>query len=360
MKNSPGPENRMFSRHTVAISGSTLAAPAFSLIAFLSLAACGPTTSVEPPELNPHPAQGVTLYVSAPESLKVRVGASYGVGHWLGLFGGGGEYCGPDVNAPPDALSSHPVPGVIVPVDFKWGAHGLEGKFSIDHFLPGRCHWKFYSLDTLSPAKDPVSLYSEQTVNYNFDTSHSHGIYDQSATQSTDLWCGADPSPEGNEHGKMLCTSLDYFVVYPGVVANELLARVPVVQREHVALVKIFPFTTSITLRYHDLDAENRAASISSTSAHAGAPKPCPRDGVRIYVDEKGVTHVNGAPVAPEDLLQHLRRLDPAPKLACYSLASTAGLPLRRGIGAITDVGMLDLPIEVYADDSFTVPVHLK
>ncbi len=334
--------------------------PGFPLITCLSLAACGPTTSVDPPELNPHPTQRVTLYISAPESLKVRVGANYSVGHWLGLFGGGGEYCGPDVNAPPDAPRTHPVPGVIVPIDFKLGADGLEGEFFMDHFRPGRCHWTFSSLDTLSPAKAFVSLYSEQTVNYNFDTSHSHGVYDQSATQSTDLWCGADPSPEGNVHGKMLCTSLDYFAVYPGVVANELLAKVPVAQREHVALVNMFPFTTSITLRYHDLDAENRAATISSASAHVGAPKPCPRDGVRIYVDEKGVTNVNGAPVAPEDVLRHLRRLDPAPKLVCYSLASTAELPLRSAIGAITDVGMLDLPLEVYADDSFTVPVHLK
>jgi hypothetical protein len=121
----------------------------------------------------------------------------------------------------------------------------------------------------------------------------------------------------------------------------------------------MFPFTTSITLRYHDLDAENRAAALSA-SAHVGAPKPCPKDGVRIYVDEKGVTNVNGTEVAPKDLVQHLQRLDPAPKLACYSLASTAELPLRRATGAITSVGMLELPLEVYADDTFTVPVHLK
>jgi hypothetical protein len=69
--------------------------PGFSLTACLSLAACDvPTASIDPPELNPHPSQGVTLYVSAPESLKVRVAAYYRVGHWLGLGGGGGEYCG--------------------------------------------------------------------------------------------------------------------------------------------------------------------------------------------------------------------------------------------------------------------------
>lgn len=203
-----------------------------------------------------------------------------------------------------------------------------------------------------------MSLYSQQTVNYNFDTSHSHGVYDQSATQSIDLWCGADPSPKGSESGKMLCTSLEYFVVYPGVVANELLARVPVAQREHIASVNIFPFTTSLTLRYHDLDAENRAASISSASAHIGLPKTCPRDGVRIYVDDKGATNVNGAQVAPEDLLQHLRRLDPAPKLACYSLASTAERPLRNAIGVITTVAELDLPLEVYADSTFKVDIQ--
>ena len=212
----------------------------------------------------------------------------------------------------------------------------------------------------MSPARDSISLYSEQPVNYNFDTSHSHGVYDQSPTQSTDLWCRADPGPEGSENGKMLCTSLDYFVVYPGVVANELLARVPIAQREHISSVNIFPFTTSITLRFHDLDAENRAASISPASAGIGLPKACPGDGVRIYVDDKGATYVNGAQVAPEDLLQHLRKLDPAPKLACYSLASTAERPLRTAIGVITTVAQLDLPLEVYADGTFNALVKLK
>jgi hypothetical protein len=234
------------------------------------------------------------------------------------------------------------------------------GEFFIDNFLPGRCHWVFFSLDTLSPAKASVSSYSLEKINYNFDISRSHGIYDQSATQSTDIWCGADPSPKAGENGKMLCTSLDYFVVYPGVVANELLAKVPVAQREHIPSVNIFPFTTSITLRYHDLDAENRAASISVASAHIGLTETCPRDGVRIYVDDKGVADVNGAQVAPEDLLQHLQRLDPTPKLACYSLASTADRPLHNALQVITIVAELDLPLEVYADSTFNTRVRLK
>jgi len=207
---------------------------------WLTLAGCtvGDDALVDPPEHNPHPTQRVKIHVTAPPSLQVRIGADYRVGTWLGMMGGGGTSCGPDVHARGDAVS-HALPGTTVPIDLKRVGSDYEGEFFIDNCLPGRCHWGFFSLNTLSPAEDSVSLNSQQTVNYNFDTSHSHGVYDQSAAQSTDLWCGADPSPEGRENGKTLCTSLNYFVVYPGVVANELLASVPIAQRDHTALVNI-------------------------------------------------------------------------------------------------------------------------
>lgn len=148
----------------------------------LALAACtnGDDVSVDPPKLNPRPSQHVKLNVIAAPSLNVRVGASYRIGFWLGLLGGGGEYCGADVHAPAGGVS-HPRPGTTVPIDLKWDGRGYEGEFYIDHFLPGRCHWRFFSLDTLSPVNGSVSLYSEYTTKYNFDTSHSHGAYDQSA-----------------------------------------------------------------------------------------------------------------------------------------------------------------------------------
>src|ERR1700743_751493 len=124
--------------------------------------------TVVPPEFNLHPVQRVQLYVSVPPSHKVRVGADYRIGSWLGLFGGGGEYCGPDVDAPADAIM-HERPGTTLPITLNRDGGGCRGEFFRDSLLPGRGHWQFSSLDTLEPAKDSVSLYSELTVHYNFD-----------------------------------------------------------------------------------------------------------------------------------------------------------------------------------------------
>jgi hypothetical protein len=329
--------------------------PSAFLLGWLSLAGCtdADDSSVDPPERNPHPTQRVELHVSAPPSLKIRLGADYRVGTWLGMFGGGGEYCGPDVHARPDAIA-HALPGTTVPIDLKWNGNAYEGVFFLDNFLPGRCHWRFFSLDTLSPANGSVSLYEEYATKYNFDTSHSHGVYDQSPVQSVDLWCAADPSPDAPESGKMLCASLNYFAVYPGFVANELLATVPIAQREHTSSVNMFPFTSSVTLRFHDLDAENRIASSASARDHLGLAKKCPREGVRINVDAESVITINGIPVGLLDVSKTLQQLNPTPKLACYSLASTARRPLVAAISVITDVALLDLPLEVYADSNFS------
>jgi hypothetical protein len=338
---------------------------ALSLIVWLFLPGCSnmgdDSDAVDPPVLNPKPVERVNLDVTAPASLDVHLVAIYEIGHWLGIIGGGGTFCGPesDRNPPPDAMG-HPLPRKEVPIDLKWDGRAYTGDFYIDRFLPGRCHWRFVSLSMTSPVEDFVSLYWEHKNNYNFDTTHSHGVYDESPVQSTDLWCRADPAPKPPEHGKTLCTSLDYFVVYPGVVAHELLASVPVDQRTRSALVNIFPSTTSITLRFHDLDAENRAASTSAASAHHKLTRSCPVDGVRIYVDAEGAITVNGAQVAPQDLREQLQRLDPAPRLACYSLASTADRPLQNAIDAVTIIGLLDLPIEVYADNTFKKLASLK
>ena len=215
---------------------------------------------IDPPLQNPNPVERVKLYVTAPTTLDIHLVADYRIGTWLGMIGGGGTYCGPesDRNPPPDA-KGHVLASKEVPIDLQSDGRGYAGEFFIDRFFPGRCHWRFWSLDTSSPTRDSVSIYSEYTTNYNFDTTHSRGSYDQSPTQSADLWCAHDPSPRPGEKGKMICTSLDYFQKAPGVVDSRLPARIPQEQREHVPRVNIFPFTKEITLRFHDLEAENRA-----------------------------------------------------------------------------------------------------
>jgi hypothetical protein len=328
-----------------------------ALIAWSSLSGCAGDESVDPPTPNPRPTQRVKLYVTAPPGLNVRVGVNYRIGYWLGLFGGGGEYCGPNVHTPPDGMT-HPVPGAIVPIDLKWNGRTYEGEFLIDRFLPGRCHWTFSSLDTLSPARNFVSLFSEERTNYNFDTSPYGNTYDQSPVQDADLWCGPDPSPREGERGKMLCTSLDYFVLYPGTVASELVASIPVSQYDR-SRINLFPFTTSVTLRYHDLVAENHAA-IAAASAQSKRRLPCPTDAVRIYLDDEGQTIVNGTNVASGELLSYLSALTPRPKRACYALAVTQTGPSGSGTGVLVDIGILKLPLALYGDNSFTTPVQVK
>jgi hypothetical protein len=154
-----------------------------------------------------------------------------------------------------------PLTSIMVPVALKWDGSAYEGVFYIDHYLPGDCHWEFSGVYTLSPVKDFVSLYSAQPIKYNFDTSGSHGIYDQSADQSAERWCGTDPAP--SQHGRVVCTSLSYFTGYPGTVADELLASISTERRTHFDLVHILPYTKSITLRFHDLAAENQAARLA-------------------------------------------------------------------------------------------------
>lgn len=320
------------------------------LVVYLSLGGCtnGHDSSVSPPRLNPNPVERVHLTVIAPATLRVNLVASYQIGTWVFAYAGG-TYCGPKEYPPHTRL-----PTRTVPIPLRWDGHVYTGDFLIDRFLPGRCRWGFSSLDMVSPAKTFLSRYEEHAIKYNFDTTHSDGLYDQSAAQHTDLWCGADPSPS-NEHGKILCASLDYFAIYPGVVSNELLAELPIDDRARSPEVNIFPFTRSVTLHYHDLAAENRAAA---SSPGVQLPKKCPRNGVRLYVDESGIVSVNGAHVAPGALLQYIRRLNPVPKLACYSVAGTTGRPLGSAMQVIVIVSELELPLEVYTDDTFSAPVN--
>jgi hypothetical protein len=245
------------------------------LVVALSTSACvkmPDENAVDPPELNTQPLERVKLYVTAAPTLHVRFAATYRIGIWLGMLGGGGRYCGSEEerHPRPDSMGT-PLPSVDVPLELKWDGQRYVGEFLIDRFALGRCHWEFADLTMMSPVRTGVALYSDYTVNYNFDTSHSRGIYDQSPDQNTDVWCGADPSPRESEKGKTVCTSLDYFENYTGVVSPELRALVP--SEQNVPEVHVFPFTKSITLRIHDLEAENRAALSAASTSTARQPQ---------------------------------------------------------------------------------------
>jgi hypothetical protein len=142
----------------------------------------------------------------------------------------------------------------------------------------------------------------------------------------------------------MLCTSLGYFVTYPGSVASELVSKMPTSRLYNQPRINLFPFTTSVTLRYHDLAAENRAAV---AAASGDEPLPCPVDSVRIFIDSNNQITVDGVNVASDKLSMHLRNLIPSPKRACYALASSPTGPLVGAIAALTDIGILKLPLAV-------------
>jgi len=223
----------------------------------------------------------------------------------------------------------------------------------------GVSNWTFVSLNTLSPAQYSVADFRLERTNYNFDTSKSGNYYDQSPVQEADLWCALNPSRTEDERGKMFCTSLLYFMLYPGTVASELVAKTPVDRIFNRPEVNPFPDTTSVTLRYHDLAAENRAA-ITETSAQNEKRFPCPADAVRIYVDDKNGIILNGKDVATKDLSKLLRALTPSPKRVCFALAASSTGTSSNAIEASMDAWRLGLPFALYGDAGFTEPVQLK
>jgi hypothetical protein len=52
------------------------------------------------------------------------------------------------------------------------------------------------------------------------------------------------------------------------------------------------------------------------------------------------------------------RGLTPRPKRACYALAAFHAGPPADAMTVLTDIGILKLPLTLYADDSFTTPVQ--
>lgn len=232
-------------------AGSCNAFASALLVACVGLPGCSRlgVGDVDPPQPNPKPVERVSLHVIAPPTLEVRLAASYQIG--TGVSGSAGRrYCG---------AASVPLATTTVPIDLRWDGRAYTGEFLIDRFLPGRCEWKFARLETLSPARDFLPLYQDSMIEYNFDSTHNDGVYAQASAQSADLWCAPDPAPNGE--GKMVCTSLQYFELYPGFVDPKLRASVSTEARAHIPLIHILASTRSITLRYHDLEVENRAAS---------------------------------------------------------------------------------------------------
>jgi hypothetical protein len=196
---------------------------------------------IDPPRLNPHPTDSVPIRVIAPPTLKVTLEEFYyapsiPVSPW---------FCIKDVTKPTDPRNTGHLRRV--PMQLHWDGTGYHGVFVKDRFLPGRCLWGFQAVDTVTPSQEATVLYMPGGQN---------PTYPHRPDQTGELWCGVDPA---SSPGKVVCTSLSYFAKYPGRVPTALLDAHPTPARTlPSSLVFVDDTTQSVTLRYHDLDAEAR------------------------------------------------------------------------------------------------------
>jgi hypothetical protein len=234
-----------------------------ALVAMLPLLACNRTApsadnpdGVDPPKENPHPTQIIKVRVVAPSSLKISLYESYYAPSYQGTAGlAGPGLCSRD--------RTKPVPSghlKRVPVSLTREEGSYSGVFIVDRFLPGRCDWGFTGASTQLPG-DSAVIYSTAP----------NPAYPHSAEQIADIWCGMDPAP--SEPHKTVCSDLSYFAKYSDRVPPSLIAANPSTNGELSSnILFVDPTTTSVILRYHDLDAQERAAATSTRSIASPSP----------------------------------------------------------------------------------------
>jgi len=207
---------------------------------------------VDPPVLNPHPQQIVSIHVLVPSSLKLSLFEN----HIAPTGRGFGSAFGPglcrrehDPNKP-GVSAGHSMPVAIALT----GSNGdYTGTFVVDRFIPGRCEWGLVGIGSNFKEDTPV-LYSP---------GGAIPISPHGPEQIADIWCGDNPIP--TEPSRFICTSFMFFAKFSKGLPDSLLAAHPyVVSRGVESIVFMDDTTKSVVLRYHDLEAEAKAAKSDS------------------------------------------------------------------------------------------------
>jgi hypothetical protein len=251
----------MLYRETRRAANFSLMAVA-TCLTLIGLMACARTAStadnpdgVDPPEVNPHPKQIVTIRVLVPSSLKVALSEEYIAPSGRGFgsaFGPGLCSKQKDPNKPGIA-AGHSMP---VPIALTGRDGDYIGTFTVDRFLPGRCEWGFMGLRSNLKEDTPVLYGPGDPI-----PTSPHG-----PEQVADIWCADNPIP--TEPSRFICTSLMFFEKFTKGLPEELIAAHPHdVSRGPENIIFMDDTTKSIVLRYHDLKAEAEAARSKSGSA---------------------------------------------------------------------------------------------
>jgi len=86
-------------------------------------------------------------------------------------------------------------------------------------------------------------------------------------------------------------------------------------------------------------------------------PNGCPDSGAKVFLSELGVVTLNGRQVEASKLKVALLSLSPKPTVVCYSREIPKGEPHSSMPLVLDAIMALGLPIGLYTDSTFTVPV---
>lgn len=204
------------------------------------------------PKLNPNPTRLIQLKVIAPTSLSIElreqfIARSYEINK-NGDFINQLDTC---TFTSTGDKSTRLGQSKQRPMQLKKENTGFSGVIAIDRVATEKCHWGFQGVVSKFPSYGIVAMYLEQ------DTTK---MFPHPPDQLIHLWCGLDPATQANPI--TTCASLDYFLKHPGVVASTVAKANPVTKQNIPAPFFAIDVTTkSLTIVYHDLAAENTAAS---------------------------------------------------------------------------------------------------
>jgi hypothetical protein len=83
----------------------------------------------------------------------------------------------------------------------------------------------------------------------------------------------------------------------------------------------------------------------------------CPKSGAKIFLSADGIVTLNGRKVDAAQLKNALLSLSPKPTMVCYSREAPQGEPPPAMPAVLDAIMAMRLPIGLFTDGTFTVPV---